>query len=115
LVLAMAGIFGVQAYSVQQRWREFGVRIALGASAGSILALVLRGASRVVGIGILAGLGAAMAMSRAISAFLFGVQPIDSLTFGAVIIVVGLAAATASVVPAMRATRVDPAVALRQD
>jgi putative ABC transport system permease protein len=56
-----------------------------------------------------------MAMSRAISAFLFGVQPIDSLTFGAVIIVVGLAAATASVVPAMRATRVDPAVALRQD
>jgi putative ABC transport system permease protein len=115
LVLAMAGIFGVQAYSVQQRWREFGVRIALGASAGSILALVLRGASRVVGIGILARLGAAMAMSRAISAFLFGVQPIDSLTFGAVIIVVGLAAATASVVPAMRATRVDPAVALRQD
>jgi putative ABC transport system permease protein len=115
LLLAMAGIFGVQAYSVQQRWREFGVRIALGATRRNILALVVSGASRVVGAGIFAGLAAAMATSRTISAFLFGVQPMDVATFGVVIGVMALAAATAAVVPAMRATRVDPAVALREE
>jgi putative ABC transport system permease protein len=115
LVLAMAGIFGVQAYAVRQRWREFGVRIALGANARTILALVLRGASRVVGAGILAGLAAAVAVSRGISTFLFGVQPLDALTFGTAIGVAALAAFTASVIPALRATRVDPMTAFRQE
>lgn len=115
LLLAMAGVFGVQAYLVQQRWREFGVRLALGASPRSILALVASHAGRLVGTGLLAGLVAAAALSRAISAFLFGVQPFDAATFAAVTMVVALAAVIASAVPAVRATRVDPAVSFRQE
>jgi ABC-type antimicrobial peptide transport system permease subunit len=115
LLLAMAGVFGVQAYLVQQRRREFGVRLALGASPRSILALVARNAGRLVGAGLLAGLVAAAVLSRAISAFLFGVEPFDPVTFAAVTMVVGVAAVIASAVPAVRATRVDPAVAFRQE
>jgi putative ABC transport system permease protein len=115
LLLAMAGVFGVQAYLVQQRWREFGVRLALGASPRSILALVASHAGRLVGAGLLTGLVAAAAVSRTISAFLFGVQPFDAVTFAAVTMVVGLAAVIASAVPAMRAACVDPAVAFRQE
>jgi|RhiMethySRZTD1v2_1073278.scaffolds.fasta_scaffold00350_17 putative ABC transport system permease protein len=115
LMLAMVGVFGVLAYSVQQRTREFGVRIALGASAGSVLGIVLRNAVRLIGAGAVVGLILAALLAQSIATFLFGVRPLDPLTFGAVVIVLGLTAAFASAVPAIRATRVDPVVAFRND
>jgi putative ABC transport system permease protein len=101
--------------SVQQRVREFGVRIALGASTRQVLGLVLGGAARVVGVGAVIGLIAAAILSRSISAFLFGVEPLDPLTFGSVAIVLALTAALASAAPALRAARVDPVVAFRNE
>ena len=115
LVLAMVGVFGVLAYSVQQRVREFGVRIALGAGTRQVLGLVLGGAARVVGVGAVIGLIAAAILSRSISAFLYGVEPLDPLTFGSVAIVLALTAALASAAPALRAARVDPAVTFRTE
>jgi putative ABC transport system permease protein len=113
LLLALVGVFGVLAYSVQQRRREFGVRIALGASGSSVLGLVLRGAARMIATGTLVGLGLALALSKTISAFLFGVQPIDPVTFAGVALVLAVTAALAAAAPAWRAARVDPVVAIR--
>jgi putative ABC transport system permease protein len=115
LVLAMVGVFGVLAYSVQQRVREFGIRMALGASTRQVLGLVLGGAARVVGVGMVVGLMVAAVLSRSISAFLFGVEPLDPLTFASVAIVLALTAALASAAPALRAARVDPAVTFRNE
>jgi putative ABC transport system permease protein len=115
LVLAMVGVFGVLAYSVQQRVREFGIRMALGASTRQVLGLVLGGAARVVGVGLVVGLMVAAVLSRSISAFLFGVEPLDPLTYGTVAIVLALTATLASAAPALRAARVDPAVTFRNE
>jgi putative ABC transport system permease protein len=115
LVLAMVGVFGVLAYSVQQRTRELGVRIALGATPASVLRLVLSGAGRVVVLGTVVGLLAAAGLGQAISAFLFGVQPLDPPTFAAVAGVLLVTAAVAMAMPAIRATRVDPVVAFRNE
>ena len=115
LVLALVGVFGVLAYSVQQRRREFGVRIALGASGSSVLGLVLRGAVRMIAAGTLVGLGLALALSKTISAFLFGVRPLDPVTFAGVLLVLAVTAALAAAAPAWRAARVDPVVAFRND
>jgi putative ABC transport system permease protein len=115
LMLAMVGVFGVLSYGVQQRIREFGVRIALGASAGTILKMVLASAARVVGTGALIGLVLAAILAQTIAAFLFGVKPLDPLTFAGVVIVLGATAAIASLIPAYRAARVDPVVAFRSE
>ena len=115
LVLALVGVFGVLAYSVQQRRREFGVRIALGASGSSVLGLVLRGAATMIAAGALVGLGLAFALSKTISAFLFGVQPIDPVTFAGVALVLAVTATLAAAAPAWRAARVDPVAAFRTD
>jgi putative ABC transport system permease protein len=115
LLLAMVGVFGIIAYSVQQRMREFGVRIALGASTGTVLGLVLRGAARMVGIGAVVGLVAAALLSQSISAFLFGVQPLDPVTFVSVAAVLLFTATVAALVPALRAARVDPVQAFRAE
>jgi putative ABC transport system permease protein len=115
LLLAMVGVFGVLAYSVQQRWREFGVRIALGASVGHVLGLVGRAAVGVVGAGLVVGLLGAMALARFVSAFLFGVQPWDVVTFGTVTAVLAVTGAVAALAPALRAARVDPVIAFRND
>jgi putative ABC transport system permease protein len=115
LVLAMVGIFGVLAYSVEQRTRELGVRIALGATAASVLRLILGNASRVVAMGAIVGLAAAAVLSRAMSTFLFGVEPLDPLTFASVGLLLALTAAIATLAPAWRATRVDPATAFRDE
>jgi putative ABC transport system permease protein len=115
LVLAMVGVFGVLAYSVQQRTREFGVRIALGASAGNVLRMVLANAARVIGAGAIVGLILAAMLAQTIATFLFGVTPLDPLTFVAVVVVLGVTAAIASAVPAIRAARVDPVVAFRAE
>jgi putative ABC transport system permease protein len=115
LVLAMVGIFGVLAYSVEQRRREIGVRIALGATAASLLRLVMGGAARVVAIGGIIGLAAAALIARTISTFLFGVEPFDPMTFGVVGLILALTAAIATAAPAWKATRVDPVEAFRAE
>ena len=115
LALAMIGVFGVLAYSVQQRQREFGVRVALGASSPSILWLVLGNAGRLISAGGIIGLVLALALGRSISAFLFGVPPVDPVTFASVGLLVVLTAAAASAAPAWRAARVDPVLMFRAD
>lgn len=115
LVLAMVGVFGVLAYSVQQRTREFGVRMALGASGKNVLGLVLANAARVIGTGVVIGLVLALAFAQSVAAFLFGVQPRDPVTFASVGLVLVLTAMAACAVPAMRAVRVDPVEAFRNE
>jgi putative ABC transport system permease protein len=115
LVLAVVGVFGVLAYSVQQRTREFGVRIALGASGASVLRLVIASAGGVIATGVAIGLVAAALLGRSISTFLFGVQPLDATTFILVPLVVIATAAIAVAAPAWRAARVDPVVAFRTE
>ena len=115
LLLAMVGVFGVIAYSVQQRVREFGVRIALGATTRQVLALVLGSAARTIGVGAVIGMAAAALLARSISAFLFGVEPLDPLTFVTVASVLAVTATIAAVVPAIRAARVDPVEAFRTE
>ena len=113
LVLAMVGVFGILAYSVQLRGRDFGVRRALGASTNDVLRLVVAGAVRVIAIGAAIGLVLSAVLGRLLTSVLFGVQPLDLLTFAAVTIVLGLTAAVSIAGPAWRAARIDPAIALR--
>jgi putative ABC transport system permease protein len=114
-ILALVGVFGIVAYSVQQRLREFGVRIALGATTKQVLVLVLGSAARLIGAGAIIGLASAAILSRAISAFLFGVQPLDPVTFGSVMALLVLMAGIAAAIPALRAARVDPVEAFRNE
>ena len=113
LALAMIGVFGVLAYSTQQRVREFGVRLALGATGTNVLALVLGSASRMVLAGTVIGLAVAASLSGSLTAFLFGVQPLDATTFVSVALVIAGAGMGASMVPAVRAARTDPARVFR--
>jgi putative ABC transport system permease protein len=115
LGLAMVGVFGVLAYTVQQRVREFGVRIALGASVSDVVRLVVSSSAWVTVIGAAIGLAAAAMLSRYIATLLFGVQPLDPLTFGVALAVLLVTAAIATAVPTLRATRVDPVVTFRND
>jgi putative ABC transport system permease protein len=115
LTLAVVGVFGVLAYSVQQRVREFGVRIALGATTRNVLFMVFGSTIRMVGAGLIVGLAAAAALGESISSVLFGVQPMDPVTFAAVAILLAVTAGLATAVPALRAAKIDPIVALRQD
>jgi putative ABC transport system permease protein len=113
VALAMVGVFGVLAYSVQQRIRDFGVRRALGASSGDVMRLVFGSAIKVVGAGAVIGVALAAATGRLISTMLFGVQPLDLTTFGLVFLIMAITAALAIAGPAWRAARIDPAAALR--
>ena len=115
LMLAMVGVFGVLGYAVQQRSREFGVRIALGATGRNVLALVLGSAGRLVLAGVAIGLALAVASARTISTFLFGVPPLDPVTFGAVVALLAVTASIAVAMPALRALRVDPVEAFRAE
>jgi putative ABC transport system permease protein len=115
LVLAMVGVFGVLAYTVQQRQREIGVRMALGATSGRVVWLVFRDASWMVATGAIVGVGLAAFSGRLVAAFLFGVDPLDPLTFVSVPAVIALTATLAAAAPAWRASRINPAVAFRQD
>jgi putative ABC transport system permease protein len=115
LVLAAVGIYGVISYSVAQREREVGIRMALGAQAGDVLALIVRQGMRPALLGLLAGVLVAAAMTRFMRNLLFQVSAIDPFVFGTVAFVLTLVAALACLIPARRATRVDPAVALRSE
>jgi len=113
LMLAMVGVFGILAYSVQQQVRDFGVRRALGASTRDVLRLVLTSAARIVATGTIVGLALAAASGRLIEGVLFGVRPLDPATFGLVALILLVTAALAILGPAWRAAHIDPAVALR--
>jgi putative ABC transport system permease protein len=115
LVLAAAGIFSVLAYAVSQRTREFGIRMALGARPRQVLSQVLGGGLRITAIGVIVGLAAAAGVTRFLAALLFGVQPLDPVTFIGAPLVLAVIAIAACLVPAWRASRVDPAIALRQE
>jgi putative ABC transport system permease protein len=113
LVLATLGLYGVVAYSVSQRTIELGIRVALGAQPGSILKLVVFHAAGLAAMGLAIGVAVTLAGSRILARFLFGVSPTDPITLGASSLVILAVALTASFVPAFRATKVDPAIALR--
>jgi len=115
LLLAGTGIYGVVSYAVAQRTREIGVRMALGAKEKDVLGLVLWNGLFVVGAGLALGLLLASVATRAIAAFLYGVGATDPVTFLGVPLVLGFVSFAASYVPARRATRVDPLVALRYE
>jgi putative ABC transport system permease protein len=115
LVLASLGVYGVISHGVAQRTRELGVRIALGASRREVASLILSQGSRLASIGVTIGLVAAFALRGVVKQLLYGVQPADPLTFTVVPIVLVGVALLASLIPALRATRVDPAVAMRAE
>jgi putative ABC transport system permease protein len=113
LILAMVGVFGMLAYSVQQRVRDIGVRRALGATTNDVLRLVIVNAARVIATGAAIGLALSAVSSRLIETMLFGVRPLDLATFAFVTVVLAITAALSIAGPAWRAARIDPAVALR--
>jgi putative ABC transport system permease protein len=115
LVLAAIGIYGVLAYSVRQRTQEIGVRMALGARAVDVLRIVAASGMRLVGLGIVIGTVAALILSRVLASQLYGITPTDPLTFAGAITFLAAIAMLATYIPARRATRVPPMIALRPD
>lgn len=114
-ILAAAGVFGLMAYSTERGTHDFGIRMALGAQAHHVLWLVLRNGLMLASTGLIVGLGAALYLTRLVTSLLFGVSPNDSVTFIAVAAVTLLVALMACYLPARRATRVDPLIALRNE
>jgi ABC-type antimicrobial peptide transport system permease subunit len=115
LLLAAIGLYGVMAFSVGRRRREFGVRMALGAAGPRIVALVIRNAALQIAIGLSLGVLLGLVLARGVSNMFFGVNPSDALTFVAVCTVLALISVAATLLPAIRASRVQPLEALRID
>jgi len=115
MVLAGLGIYGVTSYAVAQRTQEIGIRMALGAQMKDVLKLILRNAMSLVLVGAVIGLAGAYAATRVMSSLLFGVTATDLATFVGVPVMLFIVALVASLVPARRATKVDPLIALRYE
>jgi len=115
LILGSVGIYGIVSYSVTQRTHEIGVRMALGARAGNVLSLIMKNGLVLVLSGIVIGAGSAFVLTRFMATLLFGVEPHDSVTFVIVPAVFFVIAIVAALIPALRATRVDPLIALRYE
>jgi len=115
LVLAMIGIYGVIAYEVTQRIQEIGIRMALGANARQVIVLVMKHAATMTAVGLGVGLAGAVASTRILTSLLFGLSPQDPVTFAAIPALFAIVALCASYLPARRATKVDPLIALRNE
>jgi predicted permease len=115
VALGIVGIYGVLSYAVSRRGRESGIRLALGAQPGQLKGLFVKRGLAIAGVGVMVGLAAAAGLTRMMSSLLFGVAPLDPVVYAAVTLVLVIAAALASYVPARRAARVDPAEALKAE
>jgi ABC-type antimicrobial peptide transport system permease subunit len=115
VVLAAAGIYGVVAYLVTLRTREFGIRMALGADRSRVLRMVMGRGATLVGLGLTIGIAGAAAVTRVLRGLLYGVTSTDPITFGAMALLLAAVALAACAIPARRAALVDPAVALRAE
>jgi putative ABC transport system permease protein len=115
LVLAVSGIYGVLSYAVAQRTREFGIRSALGSTPATTLALVTREGLTLIGLGIALGLVGSMGATRLLGAMLYGVSPLDRGTWAATTLTLAGVGLLATLLPAIRATRADPLLAIRSD
>ena len=115
LILAVVGVYGVMSHLVTQGTHDIGVRMALGAQQGNIVGLVVRQGMELAGLGIAAGMLGAFLLTRVMASLLYGVKTTDAATFSIVPLLLAAIAALASYVPARRATRVDPMLALREE
>jgi ABC-type antimicrobial peptide transport system permease subunit len=115
LFLAAVGLYAVMSFSIGRRTRELGIRMALGAKAGDVVRMVVGQGTWQLGIGMLAGIALALGMAQVMKVVLFDVPPRDPATFAAVVTVLTVSGLLACLVPAFRATRVDPLLALRSD
>jgi putative ABC transport system permease protein len=115
LILGSVGIYGIVSYSVTQRTHEIGIRMALGARAANVLSLIMKNGLTLVLAGIAIGVGSALVLTRFLASLLFGVEPTDGVTFVVVSAVFFVIAIVAALIPALRATRVDPLIALRYE
>jgi putative ABC transport system permease protein len=115
LTLAAVGTYGVLSYAVEQRTQEIGVRMALGAQPGTVLGMILSQGGRLVALGLALGIALALGLRQVFASVLYGVQATDVLTLASVVVILAAVAFVACYVPARRATRVDPLMALRQE
>lgn len=115
LMLAMVGLYGVMSYTVVRRQGEIGIRLALGASSGSVVWLVMRDVLLMLGAGLAAGVAASLAAGRLVTSLLYGVKPSDPVTMAGAVLVLATATAVAGYLPARRASRLEPTVTLREE
>jgi len=115
LALAAVGIYGVLAYSVEQRTQEIGVRMALGAQARAVLAMILAQGGGLVALGLVIGVAGAVALRKALAGILFNVAPTDPAIFGSVVVLLAFVSMVACWLPARRATAISPLIALRHE